>query len=96
MGGTPVTTPASGSSDGIVAGGRLDVRLVRRIARTLDRDPMDLPPLAWEVDLDALSTLATNGHVSITFEYEGCDVRIHKDGTVSISVGDADADTASA
>lgn len=57
---------------------------------------MDLPPLAWEVDLDALSTLATNGHVSITFEYEGCDVRIHKDGTVSISVGDADADTASA
>jgi hypothetical protein len=89
-----VTTPASGSSDGIVAGGRLDVRLVRRIARTLDRDPMDLPPLAWEVDLDALSTLATNDQVSVAFEYEGRDVRIDTDGRVSISLSDADAPSA--
>jgi hypothetical protein len=89
-----VTTPASGSSDGIVAGGRLDVRLVRRIARTLDRDPMDLPPLAWEVDLDALSTLATNDQVSVAFEYEGCDVRIDTDGSVSISLSDAGAASA--
>jgi hypothetical protein len=89
-----VTTPASGSSDGIVAGGRLDVRLVRRIARTLDRDPMDLPPLAWEVDLDALSTLAANEQVSVAFEYEGCDVRIDTDGSVSISLSDAGAASA--
>jgi hypothetical protein len=87
-----VTHPASGSSDGVVADDRLEVRLVRQIARTLDRDPMDLPPLAWEVDLDALSTLVTDGQVSITFEYEGCDVRIDRDGTVSV----VDADAASA
>lgn len=80
-----VTTKTSESSGGAVEGESIDVVLVRRIARTLDEDPTDLPPLAWQVDLDALKTLLADSRVSVSFEYEGCDVRIDEDGDVTVT-----------
>ena len=90
MGGTVVTDgapdPSDGPDDG--EGERFDVRLVRAIARTLDRDPLDLPPLAREVDLEALSALAGNGRTAVSFEYEGCEVEIGPAGDVSVAPPD--------
>lgn len=80
-----MTPSAPGPSDELVETERVDVRLVQQIARTLDRDPTALPPLAWVVDLDALSTLMRNGQVSVTFRYEGCEVSIGRDGGIDVS-----------
>ncbi|MDS0296329.1 HalOD1 output domain-containing protein [Halogeometricum luteum] len=78
--------PPDGTDDG--TGERFEVRLVRAIARTLDRDPLDLPPLAREVDVEALSALAGNGRTVVSFEYEGCDVEVGPGGAVSVAPPD--------
>ncbi|ELZ29820.1 hypothetical protein C474_12326 [Halogeometricum pallidum JCM 14848] len=80
-----MTAAASGPSNEREDGEEFAVRLVREIARALDRDPLDLPPLAREVDLEALSSLVRDGRTAVSFEYEGCEVEIEPSGDVSVA-----------
>lgn len=80
-----MTATASGPSNDRNDGEEFAVRLVREIARVLDRDPLDLPPLAREVDLEALSSLVREGRTAVSFEYEGCEVEIDPNGGVSVA-----------
>ncbi|SFR35395.1 HalOD1 output domain-containing protein [Halogeometricum limi] len=85
---TITTTDSSGTA---VEPEDLDVRLVQRIATVLDRDPIDLPPLARTVDLDALSTLAAIEGTSVSFEYEGCSVHVGDGGDLTVTELDAES-----
>ena len=62
--------------------------VVARIADELDADALDLEPLATVIDPDLISGFLTADGVlpesELRFHYEGREVRIAGDGTVSI------------
>jgi hypothetical protein len=61
----------------------LDVRIVEAVASTLDKDPLDVPPLGHSIDVEAVATLA-NGQTAVSFEFEECEVFVANDD-VSVS-----------
>lgn len=74
----------SGTSSGPNSGDDVGMRIVQKVAAALERDPMDLEPLAGIVDVDALSSLASTQSVDVSFEYEGLQVSVRTDGTVDV------------
>lgn len=64
------------------------------VAAARDCDPIDLPPLAWTVDVDALDAFAEAADEDVAFfsafEYAGCSVTV-TDAAVDVTVTDADA-----
>lgn len=70
-------------------------RVVEAVARERDVDPLDLPPLYDVIDPDALDqlfddTLSTGrtGPGRVVFTLDGCEVSVHSDGTIDVSVPD--------
>lgn len=74
----------SGTSPEADSGDDIGLRIVREVAATLGRRPMDLEPLAGLVDVDALSSLSSARSVDVSFEYEGLRVSVRRDGTVDV------------
>lgn len=77
---------------------RVSTTVVTEIAARRNTDPVDLPPLYPEVDLDALDSLfhaADAGAVSavdrVTFEVFGCEVVVEGPGRVTVQSAAADA-----
>lgn len=62
------------------------IDVVETIARVTDSDPLAMdPPLYDIVDTDALDSLYSNGaNVVVEFEYDGYEVRIDTDQTVTV------------
>lgn len=62
-------------------------QIVRRIAEADGVDPLDLPPLAWVVDVDALESFFTSNrcHAFTEFEYQNRTITIEGDGTITMS-----------
>lgn len=58
----------------------VSIATVDLVSKALDRDPLDMPPLQHQIDMDALESLfrvdgdPTRGYVE--FNYVGCEVRI--------------------
>lgn len=67
--------------------------VVQAVAACTGRDVTDLRPLATTIDTDSLNRLLTLGdaNVSVSFTYEGYDVRVSGDGHVTVSPRDTDA-----
>ncbi|MGM0605680.1 MAG: HalOD1 output domain-containing protein [Halobacteriota archaeon] len=73
-------------------GGRsLPETVVAAVSAHLDTDPIDLDPLAWTIDPDALCALftpttgdRTRSVHSLSFEYQGCTVTVSETGRVSV------------
>lgn len=96
------STGRAATADGFTYGGehfsRVTVAVVTGVARSTGADPLELPPLYDTLDPDALNTLfdgarkrGESDRLRVTFDYEGCEVTITGDGTVSIRVGGEDA-----
>jgi hypothetical protein len=62
----------------------IGVRIVRSVAAALEADPMELEPLSELVDIDALAALASSNSVDVSFEYEGLEVFVRRDGSVDV------------
>lgn len=60
--------------------------ITERVADATGRDPLDLDrPLNRVIDLEALDRLVrSDADVEVTFEYEGCVVDVHGDGSVTV------------
>lgn len=75
-------TPMSAQDDVVIE------RVVARIAEELDADALELEPLANAIDPDLVSGFMTAEGVlagsELQFYYEGREVRIAGDGTISI------------
>lgn len=69
-------------------GTALSVRIVSEVAGLLDTDPVELPPLAESVDLDALSTLVGSTDAEVEFDY--ADVRVYVDADANVAVRASD------
>lgn len=59
--------------------------LVWRIAAELDCDPLALPPLGNQINLDAVTSLATDGRSSVSFTCGNCDVFVGHDGQLTVN-----------
>ncbi|ELZ26173.1 hypothetical protein C474_20771 [Halogeometricum pallidum JCM 14848] len=68
----------------------LVVTLVERVAATLGRDPIDLPSLSKEVDLEAVATLGAAPGATVSFQACDCAVFVGSSGDVSVSRLDAE------
>lgn len=71
------------------------VAIVETVAMATDSDPLEMPPLHRYVDVDALDALVAGsedrpeGHVRVSFRYDGVDVVVRDGGRVEIGqVGD--------
>lgn len=61
-------------------------RVVRVVADEADVDALDLPPLHYTIDTDALDdAIAKLETGSVTFDYAGLTVTVGGDGTVDVS-----------
>ncbi|ELZ32014.1 hypothetical protein C474_07607 [Halogeometricum pallidum JCM 14848] len=58
--------------------------LVWRIAAELGCDPLSLPPLRQQIDLDAVASLATDGRSSLRFTCGNCEVFVGYDGQITV------------
>lgn len=67
----------------VQAGNHLDVAIVRAISQARGVEPLDLPPLAESLDLDALRALVVSDDVDVAFEHAGCSVTVEGD-TVTV------------
>lgn len=72
--------------------------LLSLVARTTDRDRLELAPLTDAVDPDALERLVVHWADSgtddepaarLSFTYEGCDITIHSSGEIVVTPLDA-------
>lgn len=66
--------------------------VIDTVSKLTTTDPLDLEPLGTVVDTDAVETLFGPGQTGIirhdadlSFRYEGCDVTVGNDGTVSVT-----------
>lgn len=59
--------------------------LVWRTAAELGFDPLALLPLGNQIDLDAVTSLATDGCSSISFTCGNCDVFVGHDGQLTVN-----------
>ena len=77
---------SSGTIDG--TGERIDhaSNVIEAVARAKDVDPLELSPLHYDVDTDALNAFVSHGErgLTVSFEYEGCQVSVHGDGRVVV------------
>lgn len=83
----PATTP-------IADGDTFVCELVTLVAEVRDVDPTDLPPLAEEIDPEAVQATLQSGTADTTkvgFEYAGCEVLVT--GAGELFVWDASAET---
>jgi hypothetical protein len=65
----------------------LTIRVAEELARTLDTQPTDLPPIHDAVDLDAVERLVAHTDapgLQVAFEYQGYGVRVDGDGEVEV------------
>lgn len=71
--------------------------VVEAVAAATDRDPTELPPLAEELDTDALDDLLTRAATeggptaSATFTYAGCRVDVDSAGELAVAIDAAPA-----
>lgn len=75
----------AGELRGTVDEDELVMTLIHDIAEELDRDPLDLPPLSREIDLEAAATLGAAPGATLGFQVVDCEVFIGSKGTVSVS-----------
>lgn len=66
------------------AGPELSIRIVTKVARALDVDPVDLPPLSDTVDVDALAILVRDADTQVEFDYAGTHVHVDADAGVAV------------
>lgn len=59
--------------------------ILRAVSERRGRPVTELPPLYDVVDPDALDTLASSGHCSVTFDYAGLRVHVGPDGAVDVT-----------
>lgn len=66
--------------------------VVDTVSKLTATDPLELEPLGTVVDTDAVETLFGPGQIGsirhdadLSFRYEGCDVTVGNDGTVSVT-----------
>lgn len=66
--------------------------IVEQVAAATGKQPTALQPLYEVVEADALDTLLTSssGPISVSFTYEGIEVRLRTDGYIGLSRGAAD------
>lgn len=69
----------------------LVVTLVERVAAALGRNPMDLPSLSREVDLEAVATLGAMAGTTVSFQACDCAVFVGSSGDISVSRLDAES-----
>lgn len=63
-------------------------RVIQKVARRANADPLDLPPLYFAIDPDALDAAVEGlAEGEIQFQYAGHRVTVHDDGTISLSEG---------
>lgn len=83
--------PSAGAPPAV--GRSLVTDVVRAVAEVRDRDPLEMPPLAQEVDFDveALERLVSRDsgpspeiRGTVAFRYDGSEVELHPDGTVEV------------
>lgn len=61
------------------------VDIIQAVARVTDTDPLSGPPLTEAVDVDALARLLQgSAHVSVTFHYEDCEIRVDSENTLRV------------
>lgn len=61
-------------------------RVVRVVAQETDVDPLDLPPLQYTIDADALDAAVSGlDDGSVEFDYADRCVTVHADGGVTVS-----------
>lgn len=72
----------------------ISTNVIDAIATAMEADPLELsPPLYYSIDLTALDRLfRTKPPTTVRFDYNGWDVTVQGDGTVS--VGDPPSDRA--
>lgn len=67
--------------------------IVRAVADTTGRDPVELEPFAESIDPDAIESLfkrsSTDGPESLTLLYEGCRVTVDQDAVTVERIPDA-------
>lgn len=66
---------------------QISFRVIESIADARDADPTDLDvPLYWEIDLEALDRLCTNGAdgLAVTFTYDGTTVTVQSGGRIEV------------
>ena len=67
------------------------IAVIATLADVLDVDPVELPPLHYSVDTDALDALARvragmNGDTHVTFTHDGHTITVHSYGMVAITL----------
>lgn len=71
--------------------------VIDSVAAVLHRDPLDIDPLYEYVDTDSLDALVeaaagkSSPHLSTSFRFEGTDVTVRGDGTITVAPDDDDA-----
>lgn len=78
-------------TDGSLRDRSLFVEVVREVAAIRGVDPLELPPMGEQIDLDALDRMfvdrpegANQVRGTLTFTYAGCDVQVSADGTIEV------------
>ena len=64
--------------------------IVSSLASVLDIDPIELEPLQYSVDIDALNDVVdhANDEMNVSFQFEGYDVSVSTDGTIDLTPPD--------
>ncbi|WP_266078612.1 HalOD1 output domain-containing protein [Haladaptatus caseinilyticus] len=81
-------------------GDALTVGIVDALSAATGVDPLEMEPLHYAVDVDAVATLirsqATNGRrdddITVSIRIDGCDVTIEGDGRIEVTEGGNDGD----
>lgn len=83
--------PAEPTSNEKPGGRSLFVEIVQNVAEVRGLDPLEMPRLAEQIDLDALdrlfeqdSRLYSEPRGTLAFTYAGCAVEVHSNGTLDV------------
>lgn len=86
-----MASPASPAAQQYQGGRSVFVTIVQEVAEIRDLDPLEMPPMAEVIDLDALDRLfdrectdGRNGQPRLEFRYAGCTVSV--DATEGVDV----------
>lgn len=86
-----VVSETTSTTNGDAKADRVSTSVVRAIADRKNVDPVDLPPLYPEIDLDALDSLfhpsgtgVVSGAPRVTFEAFGCEIVVEGPGRVTV------------
>lgn len=62
--------------------------LVRIVSEATDEDPLEMPPLAREIDPDALEQfIQSSAHPStrVSFRFNGCEITVNSGGEITVA-----------